>query len=171
MNCRQIQSSFYDYADDTLDQSVRSVIESHLSDCTACRIHYETQCSLHHDIMNAVASELTDLHFHPQTMNAEPPRASARPSLSELIRQTAYVVPALLLLGVILWPLMQPSRERIDDPAQSSYAEAFQYFEMRSADRLGASNLIIPVAVIIQPGIPTRVIELDGTTDISAELK
>jgi hypothetical protein len=171
MNCKQIQSSFYDYADNTLDQSMRSVIEIHLSDCAACRLHYETQRSLHQGITNAVASELADFHFQPKTVQEEPSRADHRLSFGAWARQMAFVVPAFLLLGIVLWPLMQPSSKLIDDPAQSSYAEAYQYFETHSADRSGVSNLIMPVAVIIQPGAPARVIELNGTTDISAELK
>lgn len=171
MNCKQIQSSFYDYVDDALDQRMRSSIQSHLSGCAACRLHYETQNSLRHGIANAVVSELADLHFNPKPISAEPSRANHRLSLNAWIRQMAYAVPAILLLGIVLWPLMQNSRHVIDDRAQSSYADAYQYLETYRADRPGASNLIMPVAVIIQPGVPARVIELDGTTDISAELK
>ncbi len=171
MNCKQIQSSFYDYVDKTLEQSVRSVVDGHLSGCAACRLQYETQRSLHQGITDAVASELADLHFQPKPMNAETSRTDEHSSLGDWVRQMAYAVPAFLLLGVILWPFMQPSREQIDDPTQSSYTEAYQYFEMHSADSPGAAHHIMPVAVIIQPGAPARVIELDGTTDISTELK
>jgi hypothetical protein len=171
MNCKQIQSSFYDYVDDTLGRSVRSVVERHLSGCAACRLYWESQRSLHQGITSAVAQELADLHFQPKPVSAEVSRSDRHPSFNAWARQMAYAIPAFLLLGIILWPLMQPSRERIDDPAQLSYAEAYQYFETHSADRPGASSLIMPVAVIIQPGVPARVIELDGTTDISAELK
>jgi hypothetical protein len=171
MNCKQIQSSYYGYIDETLDRSICSIIESHLSGCAACRMHYETQRSLQRDITNAVASELADLHFQPKTINAEPSTTDHRPSLGAWVRQMAFAIPAVLLLGIILWPLMQPSPSLIDDPSQSPYAEAYHYIEMHSADRPGASSFTMPVAVIMQPGVPARVIELNGTTDISAELK
>jgi hypothetical protein len=171
MKCKQIQSSFYDYSDDAMDQRTRSVIESHLSSCASCRLHYETQRSLHQGITNAVASELADLHFLPKTIKAELSNADRRSSVNAWARQMAYAMPAFLLLGIVLWPLLKPARELVDDPSQSLYSEAYRYLEMRGADGTGASSLLMPVAVIIQPGAQARVIELDGTTDISAELK
>ena len=171
MNCKQIQAAFYDYVDGTSDQSVCSVIERHLSACAACRRHYETQRGLHQSFMSAASGELADLHFQPKPVDADPPRSDRRFSLNAWVRQMAYAVPALLLLGIILWPLMQHSPRVIDDLTQSSYTEAYQYFEMHNAERSGAANLTTPVAVIIRPGVPARVIELDGTTDISAEIK
>jgi hypothetical protein len=171
MNCKQIQSSYFEYADDTLDQAAQLDVERHLSGCAVCRLHYETQRNLNEDITAAVASELADLHFRLKPVNAEPSRFDRRFSLNAWVRQIAYAVPALLLLGIILWPLMQRSPIVADNPGQSSYTEAYQYFEMHSAERSGATNLTTPVAVIIQPGAPARIIELDGATDISAELK
>jgi hypothetical protein len=171
MKCKQIQSSFYDYVDDTLEQSIRSVIENHLSGCVACRRHYETQRSLHQGVTNAVAGELANLHFQPRSISAEPTRRDRRPSFNAWARQMAYAVPALLLLGIILVPIRKPAPKRSDDLSQSPYAETYDYLERCSTNRVGLSSLTMPVAVIIQPGVPDRVIELDGTTDISAEIK
>ena len=171
MNCKQAQIFYFDYADDTLDQAVRSDLERHLSGCAACRYHYEAQRNLHQGITAAIASELADLHFRSKPVNAGPSSSDHRSSLNAWIRQMAYAVPALLLLGIVLWPLVPHSPRVTDNPDQSSYSEAYRYFEMYSADRSGASDLTTPVAVIIQPGAPARVIELNGTTDISAELK
>jgi len=171
MNCKQIQYSYYDYADDLLDRDARSVIESHLSGCAACRLHYETQCRLHQSVTNVAAAELADMHFRPGIIKAGSSSAYQRPSLGSWIRQMAYAIPAFLLFGIILWPLMKPAPKPVDDPAQSAYTEAFHYLEMYSTDKPGASSFAAPVAVIIRPGAPARVIELDGTTDVSAELK
>jgi hypothetical protein len=171
MNCKQIQFSFFDYADDMLDKSTRSVIELHLTGCAACRLHYETQRSLHKGVTNAVASELADLHFQFKTVKTEPAAADHRTLLGAWIRKMAFAMPALLLLGIILWPLLKPAPKMIGDPAQSAYAEVFHSLAVYSADKPGASGLTTPLAVIMQPGIPARVIELDGTTDLSAELK
>jgi anti-sigma factor RsiW len=171
MNCKQIQSLYFDYADGTPDQEVRMNVDRHLTGCVVCRHHYEIQRNLHQDVTAAVANELADLHFQQMPVSAEPAPSKHRFSLNAWVRQIAYAFPALLLLGIVLWPLIQQSPRVTDDPTQSSFTEAYQYFEMHSADRSGATNLIMPVAVIIQPGAPARVIELDGTTDISAEIK
>lgn len=171
MNCKQIKSSFYDFADGTLNRSMRSVIEGHLSGCAVCRQYYEKQCNLHQDVTNAVASELADLHFQPKNITAEPSSADYLKPHGSWIRQMAFAMPALLLLYIIIWPFLKPAPELIDDPDKSAYAEAYRYLEMYRADRSGASGFAMPVVVIIQPGAPARVIELDGTTDISAELK
>jgi hypothetical protein len=171
MNCKQIQFSFFDYADDMLDKNMHSAIELHLSGCPACRLHYETQRRLHQDITNAVASELADLHFQQKSINAKPSGIDPRPSLGMWVRSMAFAVPPLLLLCIILWPLLKPAPKVIDDQVQSAYAEAFHYLKMYNTDRPGASSLTTPLAVIMQPGSPARVIELDGTTDLSAELK
>lgn len=171
MKCKQIQSSFYDFVDDTLERSIRFAIESHLSGCAACRRHYEIQRGLHQGVTNAVAGELTNLHFQPRTIRAEQTRMDRRTSFNAWARQMAYAVPALLLLGIILVPIRKPAPERIEDPSPSPYAEVYDYLELRGTDKVGASSLTMPVAVIIQPGVPDRVIELDGATDISTEIK
>ena len=171
MNCKKTRLSFYDFSDDTLDRKTRAVIESHLSGCAACRRHYETQRRMHQSITGAVAGELAGLHFQPQPITTEPSGANLRLSLGVLIGRTAFAIPALLLFCVILWPLLKHGPERIDGPGPSAYDETYRYLEMYSADKPGASSFAMPVAVIIQPGIPARVIEIDGTTDLSTELK
>ncbi len=171
MNCRQIKSRFYDYIDGVVDQFTRSTIDSHLSGCVACRLHYETQRRLHQDVKSAVAGELADLHFKPLPMNEEPYGADHRLLSGVWIRRMAFAVPCLFLLGAGLWMLLKPAPDRADDAARSAFAEAYYSLEMHSADRPGASTFTMPVAVIVRPGAPARVIELDGTTDISAECK
>jgi anti-sigma factor RsiW len=171
MNCKKTRLCFYDHTDDALDPATRLAIESHLSNCAACRRHYETQRRLHQSVSNAVAGELADLHFHPKPITAEPSSSDHRSWLGLGIRQTAFALPAFLLLGIILWPLLKPAPELLDDPDQSVYAEAYHYLEMYSVDKPGASRLTTPLAVIVQPGVPARVVELDGTTDLSTELK
>jgi anti-sigma factor RsiW len=171
MNCKQIRSCFYDYTDDMVDQVMRSAIESHLSGCAACRLHYETQRRLHQRVASAVAGELAGLHFQPRPIRAEQSGADRRPSLGVWVRRMAFAMSCLLLLSAGLWLLRKPAPILTDDSVQSAYAEAFHSLEMYSADRPGASSLTMPVMVIIQPGTPARVISLDGTTDIGAVLK
>jgi len=171
MKCKQIQISFYDYADGIADEVTSSAIESHLSGCAACRLLYETQRRLHQSVTNAVASELAGLHFQPKTLEPGTAGADHVPSLGEWFRQTAFAIPALLLLCIILWPLLKPPPELTDNPPHAAYAEAFHYFEMHSTDKPGASGFTMPVAVIVRPGAPARVIELDGKTDFIAAFK
>jgi hypothetical protein len=171
MKCKQIQYSIYDYIDDVVDQVTRSAIESHLSGCAECRLHYETQRQLHRSVTDAVAGELAGLHFQPASIKAEASGADHRLFIREQFGRVAFALPALLLLYVILWPVIKPDPNPFDDPAQSAYTEAFHYLEMHSANSSGASGFTIPVAVIVRPGAPARIIELDGTTDVSTELK
>ena len=171
MNCKQIRSRSYDYIDDMVDQVTRSAIESHLSGCAACRLHYETQRRLHQSVTSAVSGELAGLHFQPKPIKAEPSSAVRRPSLGVWVRRMAFAASCVLLLSAGLWLLLKPAPNLNDDSVQSAYAEAFHSLEMYSADRPGASSFTMPLAVIIRPGAPARIIVLDGTTDISAEFK
>ncbi len=171
MNCKQIRSCFYDYVDGMVNEATRSAIELHLSGCGACRGHYETQRRLHQSVTSAVAGELAGLYFQPMPIKTEPSGADLRSSIGVRVRRMVFAVSCLLCLGAALWLLRKPAPELTDDPVQSAYAEAFHYLERHSADRSGASSFTTPLAVIIQPGAPARVIALDGTTDISAELK
>lgn len=171
MNCKKIRSYFHDYADDTIEQGKRSAIEIHLAGCAACRLNYETQRRLHQSIKTAAASELACLHFQPASISPEPFGAVRRASVSNLVWRIGYAAPVLLLLLIILWPRLRPASKNIDDPIQAGYAEAFEYLQMYSADSSNPSRFAVPVVVIIQPGAPSHVIELDGTTDISTELK
>jgi len=171
MNCKQIRSCSYDYIDDMVDNVTRSAIESHLSGCAACRLYYETQCRLHQSVTSAVASELAGLHLQPMPIKAERSGADRRPLFGVWVRRMAFAVSCLFLLCAALWLLLKPAPKLTDDSVQSAYAEAFHCLEMYSADRPGASSFTMPVAVIIRPGAPARVIVLDGTTDVSAEFK
>ncbi len=171
MNCKQIRTCFYDYTDDGLDQRTRSGIESHLSSCAACRLHYETQRRFHQSVASAAAAELAAVHFQSKPAISGSWGADRRPYMRVVVERMAPALPALLLLCLILWPILKPTPEAIDEPDQSAYAEAFHSLEMYSADRPESSSFPMPVAVIIRPGAPARVVELDGKTDISAELK
>jgi len=171
MNCKQIQSSFYDYADEVMDQARRSAIESHLSGCAACRRHYETRRRLHQSIAGAATIELAGLHFKPKPIKPGWSGANRRPWPGVWGRSIAFAAPCLLLLCAGLWLLLKPAPKPAEVLVQSAYAEAYRCLEMYSTDRPGGSDLTMPVAVIIQPGAPARVISLDGTTDISAVFK
>ncbi len=171
MNCEQTRSCLYDYGDDMVDQASRSAIERHLSVCAACRLHYETQRRLHQGVKSAVACELAGLHFRPRPMREEPSGMERRPFPGVWVGRTAFVVPCLLILCGALWLLLRPDPNPANDPVQSAYAEAYRCLEMHTADKPGASSFTVPVAVIIRPGAPARVVELDGTTDVSAEFK
>lgn len=171
MKCKQIRSQFYDYADDSVAQVARSAIESHLSGCDSCRKYYEAQRNLHHSIAGAVAGELAGMHFQSMPIKAEPSNEDRRSSFHGWGRRMAVTVPCLLILSAALWLIRTPSPEPVDDAAPPAYAEAIHYLEMHSADRFGASSFTMPLAVIIRPGAPARTIVLDGTTDISAEVK
>jgi anti-sigma factor RsiW len=167
MNCKQIRSNFYDYTDDILDKGARFTVESHLTGCAACRLHYASQRRLHQSITSAVASELAGLHFQPKPIKAE--TADCRSLLSVWGGRMAFASPCVLILCAGLWLLLTPAPKPTED--LSAYAEAFHRIEMHSTDRPGVSSFTTPLAVIIRPGAPARVIELDGTTDISAEFK
>jgi anti-sigma factor RsiW len=171
MNCKKTQSCFFDYADGTMQQGKHSDIEDHLAGCTACRLYYDAQRRLQQSIKNAAASELAGIHFQPMTLSLQPSGAVRRPSIRMMVERSAYAMPALLLLFVVLWPLLKPVPGELDDPTRSGYAEAFNCLQMYSANSPGPSGFAAPVAVIVQPGVPARVIELDGTTDVTDELK
>ncbi len=171
MNCKQIQSSFYDYADGNVDHAARYAIESHLSGCASCRLHYETQRRLQQSVASAVAGELAGLHFQPRPVDAELSGANRRPWPGVWSRSLAFAAPCLLVLCAALWLLLRPAPRPADNSVQAAYAEAYQCLEMYGEDKPGVSSLTMPVAVIVQPGAPARVFSLNGTTDISAELK
>ena len=171
MNCKKIRSRFYDYADDTVDQATRSSIESHLSGCALCRRYYEEQRRMHRSIANAVAGELGGLRFKPDQLKAEPAGANRSFSRGVWIRRIAFVVPCLLIFSAALWLLRTSPPEIAGDANPSTYAEAIYYLETHSAENFNAHNFSTPRAVIMQPGAPVRTILLDGTTDISTEVK
>ncbi len=172
MNCKQIRSCSYDYADEMVDSVTRSAIESHLSGCVACRLYYETQCRLQQSVTNAVANELAGLHFRPMPIGAELSGVDRRPLSGTRVRRMAFAASCLLaLLCAALWLLLKPAPKLTDDSVQSAYAEAIHSLEMYGPGKPGSSSLTMPVAVIIRPGAPVRVIPLDGTTDVSAEFK
>jgi len=171
MNCKQIRSCSYDYIDDVVDNVARSAIESHLSGCAGCRLYYETQYRLHQSVTSAVAGELAGLHFQPMPIKAERSGADRRPSFGVWVRRMVLAVSCLFLLCAALWLLLKPAPRPTDDPVQSAYAEAFHCLEMYSTDRPGVSSFTMPVAVIIRPDAPARVVVLDGTTNVSAEFK
>ncbi len=171
MNCKKTRSYFYDYADAAVSQRVRSDLENHLSGCAACRQYWEAQFRLHQSVKNAAAAELGRLHFQPKPILAKALETERRPSISLLVGRTAYAMPALLLLCIALWPLLMPEPKPLDDRNQSAFAEAYRYLEMYNAEKPGASSFAMPMAVVIQPDSPARVIQLDGKTDIGAALK
>ncbi len=171
MNCRQTRSCFYDLIDDTVDQVMRSAIERHLAGCVACRLNYESHRRLHQSLQSAVAGELAGLHFKSKPMKAEPYGTDRRPLPGVWVRRAAFALPCLLLFCGALWLFLKPASKPADDRVHSAYAEAYYCLEMHSADKPGTPSFTTPVAVIIRPGAPARVIELDGTADISAECK
>ncbi len=171
MNCKQTQSNFCDYVDETVDQATRAAIESHLSGCVACRMHYSFQQKLHESVSSAAAAESAALHFRPQPLTAGFSGTNRRPSIIMLTERLAPVLPALLLICVIFWPLLKPDPRMAEAPAQSDYVEAYHSIEKYGAANTDASSFAVPVVVIIQPNAPARIFKLDGSTDISAELK
>jgi hypothetical protein len=134
-------------------------------------LFYDAQRRLQQSIKSAALSELAGIHFQPMPISLKPSGAVRRQSIRMLVGRTAYAMPALMLLFVVLWPLLKPVPKVLDDPIRAGYAEAFNYLQMYSANSSGPSRFASPVAVIVQPGVPARVIELDGATDMSAELK
>ena len=126
---------------------------------------------MHRSIANAVARELEGLRFKPMQLNAEPAGPNRSLSRGVWIRRMAFAVPCILVFSAALWLLRTPSPEIAGDAIPSTYAEAIYYFEKHSAENFDAYSLSTPRAVIIQPGAPVRTIVLDGTIDISAELK
>ncbi len=171
MNCKKIRSRFYDYADDTVDQATRFSIESHLSGCALCHRYYEEQRRMHRSIANAVAHELGDLHFKPMQLKAEPASPNRSLSRGVWIRRMAFAIPCLLIFSAALWLLRTPPPEIAGDAIPSAHAEAIYYLETHSSENFNAHNFSTPRAVIMQPGAPVRTIVLDGTTDISTEVK
>jgi predicted anti-sigma-YlaC factor YlaD len=170
MKCKQIRSLIYNYEDGATDEVTRSAIESHLSGCAACRLHYETQRRLHRSMASAVSSELAGLHFKPMPIK-EGPSVERRPSLDMWPRRMALAASCILVLCITTWVLWKPVPKLASDPVPSAYAEAYHYLDMCRADSPGKSNFAAPLAVIIRPGVPARIVELDGTTDISDALK
>jgi hypothetical protein len=168
MKCKQIRSLFYDYADGTVSEAMRFAIESHLSGCASCRLRYEIQRRLHESVAAAAAGELACLHFKPMPVKAELPAGYARPRISLWGRYAAVAASCLIVLCAMVWVFLKPASRPVDAPALSAYAEACHYLDMY---RAGGSGFTTPLAVIIQPGAPVRVIELDATTDISVVIK
>ena len=171
MTCKKIQSFFYDYADGTVGEPKCSAIESHLSGCASCRLYYETQRRLHKSVAVAVADELAGLHFKSMPVKEELSAGYARPQISQWGQPMAIVASCLIVLCTTIWVLWKPASKSADRLTPSAYAEAYHYLEMYRADRSGVSGFATPLAVIIQPGASARVIELDGTTDLGAEIK
>jgi hypothetical protein len=110
------------------------------------------------------------LHFKPMPIR-EKPYSERRPSLSLWPRRIALAASCFFVLCAATWVLWKPVPDSAGDLAPSAYAEAYHYLDMYRADRSGASGFAAPLAVIIQPGVPARIIELDGTTDVSDALK
>jgi hypothetical protein len=170
MKCKQIRSLIYDYEDGAVDEAMHSAIECHLSGCTACRLHYENQQRLHRSIAAKVSSEFAGLHFKSMPIKEEP--SDERRSPIEIwVRRIALAASCLIVLSSATWVLWKSAPQSAGDPPPSAYAEAYHYFDMYRADSSGASGFATPLAVIIQPGLPARIVELDGTTDVSDALK
>jgi hypothetical protein len=170
MKCNEIRSFFYDYADGTVDEATRSSIENHLSGCTACRLHYETQRRLHQSVTDAVANELAGLHFKSMSVKAALSGGYAPTRISLWGQPRAIAASCLIVLCTTICVLWKHMSGPADAPAPSAYAEAYHCLEMYRAGGSSASGFSTPLAVIIQPGAPARVIELDGIMDVSAEI-
>lgn len=171
MNCKQIRSLFFDYADGVVDEAARSTIEDHLAGCRTCLKHYENQRRLHRAVASAVSSELAGMRFEPMAIKAEPSSAPVRPSMRIGVRRIAFAASCIIVVCAAIWVLWKPAPNPTDDLVPSAYAETYHYLEMCRTDNSGTSSFTTPLAVIIRPGAPARVIELNGTTDISAALK
>jgi predicted anti-sigma-YlaC factor YlaD len=170
MKCKQIRSLVYDYEDGAVDEAMHSAIEGHLSGCSACKVHYENQQRLHRSMAVAVSSELAGLHFMPAPIKEEP-SSESRPSMNIWVRCIAFAASCLIVLCAATWVIWKPVPKPTDDLAPSAYAEAYHYLDMCRTDSPGASSFATPLAVIIQPGVPARIVELNGTTDVSDALK
>jgi predicted anti-sigma-YlaC factor YlaD len=171
MKCKKIRSFFYDYADSTVDAATCSAIESHLSGCVSCRLYYETQRRVHQNVAAAAAGELAGLHFMSMPIKAEMSAGYARPRMSLWGRHVAVATSCLIVFYGMILMLRKPASRSADDPPPAAYAEAYHCLEMYRAGSSSASGSSMPLAVIIQPGAPARVIELDATTDISTAIK
>jgi predicted anti-sigma-YlaC factor YlaD len=170
MKCKKIRSLIYDYEDKAEDKVLHSVIESHLAGCAACRLHYETQRRLHQRIAESAVSELAGFHFKSASIKAEP-AGERTPVLKAWPLRMALAASCMFVLCTATWVLWKPVRKPADDIAPSAYAEAYRYIDMGRTDKPGASSFATPLAVIIQPGIPARIIELDGETNVSDALR
>ncbi len=170
MKCKQIHSLIYDYEDGTADERTRSAIEAHLSGCAACRLQYQTQRRLHEQVASAVSSELAGIHL--KSLRILDERAAERRALTSVwVRRMAFAASCLIVLGATTWVFWKPVPKPPVDLASSAYAEAYHYLDMCPAGSPGSSSDTTPLAVIIQPGVPTRIIALDGTTNVSDALK
>jgi hypothetical protein len=168
MKCKKIRSFFYDYTDGTVGEATRSAIENHLSGCASCLLHYETQRRLHQSVTAAAANDLAGLHFKSMPVKAELSAGYARLRISLWGRYVAVATSCLIVFCGTIWMLWKPASGPADAPASSSYAEAYHCLDMY---RAGGSGFTTPLAVIIKPGASARVVELNGTTDISTEIK
>jgi len=182
----------FDYLQRELQSDKVLWIENHLQHCAACRseLHRQQQQirqvkttlaqldpasdwpvpRLHRSRAAAVSSELAGLHFKPMPIKEEP-SGEHHPSMDIWVRRIALAASCFIVLCAVTWVLWKPVSRPAGDPALSAYAEAYHYLDMCRADSLGTSGFATPLVVIIQAGVPARIIALDGTTDVSDALK
>jgi hypothetical protein len=170
MKCKQIRALIYDYEDDDVNATLHSAIESHLTGCETCRLYYETQRQLHRRMADAVAGELAGLHFKPTPIK-EKTSPERRAFFSIRMPRIALAASSFVIFCTATWMIWKPISKPVDNPASSAYAEAYHCLDMYSAGNPGSSGFTTPLAVIIQSGVPTRIMELDGTTNVSDALK
>lgn len=182
----------FDYLQRELQSDQVVWIEAHLQHCAACRseLHRQQQqirqvkttleqldpapgwpvLRPHRSMPASVSSELNGLHFKLMPVKEEP-SGERGPSLSIRSRRMAIAACCFIVLCAVIWVLWKPVSKPAGDPALSAYAESYHYLDMCRADSLGTSGFATPLVVIIQAGVPARIIELDGTTDVSDALK
>lgn len=182
----------FDYLQRELQSDKVLWIEAHLQHCAACRseLHRQQQqirqvkttlaqldpasdlpvLRLHRSMAASISSELAGLHFKPMPIKGEP-SDERRPSMDMWARRIALAASCFIVLCAITWVLWKPVSKPAGYPAPPAYAEAYHYLDMYRADRSDSSGFAAPLAVIIQPGVPARIVELDGTTNVSDALK
>jgi hypothetical protein len=170
MKCKQIRSFIYEYEDGAADEVTHFAIESHLAGCEVCWLYYDTQRQLHRSMADAVSNELAGLHFK-HTPIKEKTSADHRTALPIRMRRLAFAVTCFVIFCTATWMLWKPISKPADDAASSAYAEAYHYLDLYRADSPSTSGFATPLAVIIQPGVPTRIVELDGATNVLDALK
>jgi hypothetical protein len=170
MKCKQIRSLIYDYEDGAVDKVAHSAIECHLSSCEACRLSYQTQRQLHQGMADAVSSELAGLHFKTTPIKEET-TLERRAFLPIRVQHMALATSCFVLFCAATWMFWKPISNPPDNPASSAYAEAYHCLDLYRAGNPSAYGFTTPLAVIIQPGVPARIVELDGATNVSDVLK